>query len=51
MTIPWGTVRFIEGSLEAKFPTIWTDETALQLGRSSDMEKVRTEKMQVREKV
>ena len=41
----------VEGSLEAKLPTIWRDEKALQLGRSSDMEKVRREKMQVREKV
>ena len=31
----------IEGSLEAKLPTIWTDEKALQLGRSSDVEKMR----------
>ena len=44
-------IYIIEGSLEAKLPTIWRDEKALQLGRSSDMEKVRTEKMQVREKV
>ena len=54
--------QFIEGSLEAKLPTIWTDGKA-QPGRSSDMEKVRRakiregedqkvrrEKMQVREK-
>ena len=31
----------IEGSLEAKLPTIWTDGKALQLGRSSDVEKMR----------
>ena len=41
----------VEGSLEAKLPTIWRDELAGQLGRSSEMEKVRREKMQVREKV
>ena len=50
----------IEGSLETKGPTIWTDEKA-EPGRSSAMEKVRREKikdgevrrekMQVREKV
>ena len=33
-----------EGSLEAKLPTIWTDGKA-QPGRSSDMEKVRREKI------
>ena len=32
-----------------KLPTIWTDEK--QPGRNSDVEKVRREKMQVREKV
>ena len=37
--------------MEAKLPTIWRDEKALQLGRSSDMETIRREKMQVREKV
>ena len=42
---------FIEGSLEAKLPTIWIDENAAQLSRSSEMEKVRRKKMQVREKV
>ena len=41
----------VEGSLEAKLPTTWRDENAGQLGSSSDMEKVRREKMQVREKV
>ena len=40
-----------EGSLEAKLPTIWRDENAVQLRRSAEMEKVRREKMQVREKV
>ena len=35
----------VEGSLEAKLPTIWRDEKARQLGRSSDMEKVRREKI------
>ena len=42
------TVFFIqdltEGSLEAKLPTIWTDGKA-QPARSSDMEKVRREKI------
>ena len=50
----------IEGSLETKVPTIWTDEKQSQEetrtcrkseGRISEMEKVRREKMQVREKV
>ena len=49
----------IEGSLETKVPTIWTDEKRSQeetrtgrksAGRRSEMEKVRREKMQVREK-
>ena len=40
-----------EGSLEAKLPTIWRDENAVQLSRSSEMQKVRREQMQVREKV
>ena len=31
----------IEESLEAKLPTIWTDEKALKHGRSSDVEKMR----------
>ena len=35
----------IEGSLEAKLPTIWRDENAGQLGRRSGMEKVRREKI------
>ena len=43
--------RIIEGSLEAKLPTIWRDENAVQLSSRSEMEKVRREKMQVREKV
>ena len=30
----------IDGSLEAKLPTVWRNENALQLGRSSDREKV-----------
>ena len=42
---------FIEGSLEAKLPTIWRDENAVQSSRSSEMKKVRREKMQVHEKV
>ena len=41
----------VEGSLEAKLPTIWRDENAVQLRRSSEMEKARRKKMQVREKV
>ena len=56
----------IEGSLEAKLPTIWRDGNGTarkKLGRGesqqgedqrwrrSEMEKVRREKMQVREKV
>ena len=44
-------IYIIEGSLEAEIPTIWTDGKAAQLGRSSDVGKVRREKMQVREKV
>ena len=35
--------HMIEGSLEAKLPTVWTDGKA-QPGRSSDMETVRREK-------
>ena len=35
----------IEGSLEAKLPTIWRDENAGQLGRRSGMVKVRREKI------
>ena len=42
---------FIEGSLEPKLPTIWSHENAAQLSRSSEMEKVRRKKMQVREEV
>ena len=61
----------VEGSLEVKLPTIWTDEKDSQMkrtarkkhsqeetrtwrkseGRREEMEKVRREKMQVREKV
>ena len=44
----------MEASLETKVPTIWTDEKHNQAeaepGRNSDVEKVRREKMQVREK-
>ena len=47
----WGACEIIEGSLEAKLPTMWRDENAGQLGSSSDMEKVRREKMHAREKV
>ena len=35
---------FTEGSLEAKLPTIWADGKA-QPGRSTDIEKVRREKI------
>ena len=39
----------IEGSLEVKLPTIWTDEKRsqeeAQPGRNSDVEKVRREKI------
>ena len=42
-------LRFIEGSLEVKLPTIWTDEKHSQKeaepGRNSDVEKVRMEKI------
>ena len=50
----------IEGSLETKVPTMWTDEKHSQEetrtwkkseGRRLEMEKVKREKMQVREKV
>ena len=37
-------ICLIEGSLEAKLPTIWTDGKA-QPGRSSGMEKVKREKI------
>ena len=37
-------MKITEGSLEAELPTIWTDGKA-QPGRSSDMEKVRREKI------
>ena len=37
--------------MEAKLPTIWTDGKASQPRRRSEMERVRREKMQVREKV
>ena len=40
---------FVEGSLEVKLPTIWTDEMHSQAeaepGRNSDVEKVRREKI------
>jgi len=45
---------FIEGSLEVKLPTIWTDESRdgkSQREEKSRREKSRREKMQVREKV
>ena len=35
---------FVEGSLETKLPTVWTDGKA-QPGRGSEMEKVRREKI------
>ena len=37
-------ITIIQGSLEAKLPTIWRDGKA-QPGRSSDREKVRSEKI------
>ena len=43
----------VEGSLEVKLPTIWTDEKQSQEeaepGRNSDVEKVRREKIRDRE--
>ena len=39
----------IEGSLEAKLPTIWTEGQASQPRRRSEMEKIRREQMQVRD--
>ena len=33
--------HLVEGSLEAKPPTIWTDGKTQQLGRSADVEKMR----------
>ena len=53
-------IIIIEGNLGLKFPTIWTHEKQSQEetrtwrkseGRRSEMEKVRREKMHVREKV
>ena len=48
---PWEVL--VEGSLEVKLPTIWTDEKHSQEeaepGRNSDVEKVSREKMHVRE--
>jgi len=50
-------LEIIEGSLEAKLPTIWTDEKqsreeAERRGRLEERrERVRTKKMQMREKV
>ena len=42
-------MRLIEGSLETKVPTIWTDEKhnweEAEPGRNSDVEKVRREKI------
>ena len=37
-------MALVEGSLEVKLPTVWTDGKA-QPGRSSDMEQVRSEKI------
>ena len=39
-----GASRIVEGRLEAKLPTLWTDGKA-QPGRSTDIEKVRREKI------
>ena len=47
----WAPKYIIEGSQEAKLPTIWTDGKAPQPARSSDVEKSRRDKMQVQEKV
>ena len=53
----WGT-PFIEGSLEVKLPTIWTDETQRweeserrEKREDQRRERVRRKKMQMREKV
>ena len=51
MLLLYVSIHMVEGSLEAKLPTIWRDENAVQLSRSSEMGKVRRKKMQVREKV
>jgi len=46
---------FIEGSLEVKLPTIWTDEKqrweVSEKRREEERERVRRKKIQVREKV
>ena len=39
----------IEGSSEARLPTIWTDGKALQLGRSLEVENIRDAESQTRE--
>ena len=53
--VKWSVVIFIEGSLEVKLPTIWTDEKqsrgeAERRGRLEER-RVRRKKMQMREKV
>ena len=45
-----GGAPIIEGSLEVKLPTIWTDGKA-EVGRVRERQRVRRKKMQVREKV
>ena len=45
-----GDAPIIEGSLEVKLPTIWTDGKA-EVGRARERQRVRRKKMQVREKV
>jgi hypothetical protein len=48
-------VELIEGSLEVKLPTIWTDEKQRweesEKRREEETERVRRKKIQVREKV
>ena len=55
------TMKMIEGSLEVKLPTIWTDYIKAEQGRGREKRKIRREKsrrervrrkkMQMREKV
>ena len=46
----WNQSCFIEGSLEVKIPTIWTDEKQSS-AQAERRERVRRKKMQMREKV
>ena len=41
MHVQFFPAHIVEGNLETKLPTIWTDGKALQLRRSSDVEKIR----------